>query len=177
METDRQLYIRARRGDGEATEALIDRHGHALIIKLRDWAGKELAEDVAQESWLAVFTSRTSWHEKASFRTWLFKIAWREALRQRRITSRCASLLPPRSPTRMSRRVLFGEVITAIERLENPHQREVAKLYWLRDFTTTEIASLLDVPTRTVQSRLRAAKQKLSHDLITRTRTSTSTRP
>ena len=174
METDRLLYQRARAGDREAITFLFDRHCARLLRQLRRRVDRAAAEDVAQETWLIVFRGRSTWRGEGSFAAWLFTIARREALRQQRIAERCGELVP-RSPTRLTRRILIREVVAAIRQLDNAEQRQAASLYWLHDHSGPEIADLLDVPLRTVQSRLRLAKLKLIRAL-TRPATASSTR-
>lgn len=73
---DAALVRAARAGDGRAFGALVARHGGPLErfvrLFLKD-AG--VAEEVAQDAWLAALEGIEAFEGRSSFRTWLFRIA------------------------------------------------------------------------------------------------------
>src|SRR5690349_15965583 len=62
-------------GDEAAFAELIDRHGAAMLriarMLVRDAA---VAEDVVQETWIAVMRGADKFEGRSSFRTWLFRV-------------------------------------------------------------------------------------------------------
>src|SRR6185503_7901171 len=83
--SDAELVARARRGDAEAFGELVDRHRAAVYRAAQAALGSaNEAEDVAQEAFLAAYRKMDSYRGDASFKTWLLKIAWRQALTRRR---------------------------------------------------------------------------------------------
>ena len=76
MDEDARLVWRARRGDGAAFAALVDRHKDALWCfvrqRLRDRAA---AEDVAQEAFVVAHERIHALEEPAAFAGWLLGIA------------------------------------------------------------------------------------------------------
>src|SRR6185503_17971602 len=66
-------------GSERAFNTLIDRHQQAVRIFLRRLAGREDADDIAQETFLAAWTQARSFRGGSSVRSWLFSIAWRKA--------------------------------------------------------------------------------------------------
>lgn len=72
---DRALLERMRRGDRAAFAATIDRHAGSLLrfarSLLRDPAS---AEEVVQETWIALLTGLEGFEGRASLRTWLFRV-------------------------------------------------------------------------------------------------------
>lgn len=81
---------RARRGDGEAFRVLVERHSRALFrLGFRMTGNESDAEDVVQEAFLKAYRQLGSFNGRASFSTWLYRIAANCALdlvraRQRR---------------------------------------------------------------------------------------------
>jgi RNA polymerase sigma-70 factor (ECF subfamily) len=75
-EADDAAIIRAlRSGDEAAFARLVGRH-HATLIRIAtlyvsDYAA---AEEVAQETWLAVLGGLEGFEERSSFKTWMFRI-------------------------------------------------------------------------------------------------------
>jgi RNA polymerase sigma-70 factor, ECF subfamily len=74
--TDRTLVARARTGDADAYRVLVERHGRALFrLAFRMTGNSQDAEDVVQESFLRAYRQLSKFDERASFGTWLYRIA------------------------------------------------------------------------------------------------------
>jgi RNA polymerase sigma factor (sigma-70 family) len=82
---DAALVVRAQQGEREALEALIERHQAWIYnIVLRMVGNPQDAEDVAQEVLLKLLTRLSTFEQKSSFRTWLYRIVVNHALTLRR---------------------------------------------------------------------------------------------
>jgi len=74
--TDRAFVARARSGDADAFRVLVERHGRALFrLAYRMTGNEQDAEDVVQESFLRAYRQLAKFDERASFGTWLYRIA------------------------------------------------------------------------------------------------------
>jgi RNA polymerase sigma-70 factor, ECF subfamily len=75
MTEDHELVKRLREGDEGAFAELIDRYGATMLrvaqMYVRDRA---TAEEVVQETWLAVLNGIERFEERSSLKTWLFRI-------------------------------------------------------------------------------------------------------
>src|SRR4051794_23580955 len=72
---DQSLVERARAGDEEAFAALVRRYSPMLMRLARMYVPTDaLAEDVVQETWVAVLRGLERFEGRSSFRTWLFRI-------------------------------------------------------------------------------------------------------
>jgi RNA polymerase sigma-70 factor (ECF subfamily) len=72
---DHVLVERARAGDEEAYTLLVRRHSPALMRLARMYVPTAaLAEDVVQETWIAVVRGLERFEGRSSFKTWLFRI-------------------------------------------------------------------------------------------------------
>jgi RNA polymerase sigma-70 factor (ECF subfamily) len=87
---DQAEIDKARRGDSEAFRVLVERHSRALFrLGFRMTGNESDAEDVVQETFLKAYRQLGSFDGRASFGTWLYRIAANCALdlvraRQRR---------------------------------------------------------------------------------------------
>ena len=75
MTEDHELVRRLREGDESAFAELIDRYGPTMVrvaqMYVRD---RGTAEEVVQETWLAVLNGIDRFEERSSLKTWLFRI-------------------------------------------------------------------------------------------------------
>ena len=87
MTTD--LISRARAGDGEAFRELTEPHHRELQVHCYRMLGSFAdAEDALQDTLLAAWQGLAGFEGRASFRTWLFRIATNRCLNARRAASR-----------------------------------------------------------------------------------------
>ena len=74
--TDAAFVARARSGDADAFRVLVERHSRALFrLAFRMTGNEQDAEDVVQESFLRAYRQLGKFDERASFGTWLYRIA------------------------------------------------------------------------------------------------------
>jgi RNA polymerase sigma-70 factor, ECF subfamily len=78
---DQAAVEQARAGDPEAFRVLVERHSRALFRLAFRMTGNEYdAEDVVQETFLRAYRQLAKFDERASFGTWLYRIAANYAL-------------------------------------------------------------------------------------------------
>ena len=109
MTTD---LIAARTGDEEAFRRLIDPHRRELLVHCYRFLGSvHDAEDTLQETLLAAWQGLRGFEERASLRTWLYRVATNQCLKALRSSSRRPRMIAfppgfePPEPTRL------GEVV------------------------------------------------------------------
>jgi RNA polymerase sigma-70 factor, ECF subfamily len=74
-ENEQQLLAALRAGDEEAFAALVDRYHASLVRLARTYVRqRSVAEEVAQETWLAVLNGIDRFEGRSSLKTWLFRI-------------------------------------------------------------------------------------------------------
>lgn len=83
------LVAALKDGDESAFAALVDRHAPAMLRVARGYVpSREIAEEVVQETWIALLKGIGSFEGRSSLRTWLFtvliNIAKRRGMRERR---------------------------------------------------------------------------------------------
>lgn len=89
---DDELVDRLRVGDEQAFAELVDRYSTSMLAVARTHvASREVAEDVVQDTWLALLKGIDGFEGRSSLRTWLFRvlvnIAKTRGVRERRGTA------------------------------------------------------------------------------------------
>ena len=165
-------------GDPHAFGRLYDRYDRAsfhFIRRLLGAAHAEAAEDLHQETWIAVSRHAGDFDPgKAGFATWLFTIArrktWDHFRRQKvavlggAVGDEAAMLTAPdpgQSPLeQVQSRELAEEIVAAVEALPL-EQRGAFILFAQAGLSLAEIAEVSGATVETVKSRLRYARDKL----------------
>src|SRR3982750_2858783 len=81
LDIDAELMLRVKEGDGASFGVLLDKHRSPVVHFLfRMGQNQAVAEELAQEVFLRVYRSRSTYEPTAKFTTWLFRIATHVAL-------------------------------------------------------------------------------------------------
>jgi RNA polymerase sigma-70 factor (ECF subfamily) len=167
---DAALIARVAGLDRQALTDLYERRSaHLMSYLLGFTSDYSLAEEVLQDTFLAVWKNARTYQGTARGQVWLWGIARRQAWKTLRrhktlatgfdedeIETLCAQDPEPEA-------ALFAQVdreglIAALEQVP-PIYREVLLLRYSYDFSYQDIASVQGVPLGTVRSRLNAAKR------------------
>jgi RNA polymerase sigma-70 factor (ECF subfamily) len=161
-------------GDTRALAELYRRHAAGLFGFLCHLAGdRTVAEEILQDTMLAVWRSSAGFGGRSAVRTWLYGVARRQAHnRLRSLPAPQARLddLPEPTTTEPGpeeialARADVAAVGTAMAQLPTGH-REVLALAFHAQLGHADIARVLDVPVGTVKSRLHNARARLA-DII-----------
>jgi RNA polymerase sigma factor (sigma-70 family) len=167
------LITRWRRRDEAAARELTEMFHAPMLYYLRRMLGSEAdAWDAAQETWLSAFRSLAKLREPRNFPAFLYRIARNAALAHLRSRQVAEAALPTLADQLESESVqasgdeaMFSpsdaaRVHEGLAQLSLPH-REVLTLFFLEDLSLEEIATVTQVPTGTVKSRLFHAKRLL----------------
>lgn len=183
VDPDAALLVAYAAGDAAAFNALYARHERPVFRFLRRSLGADgeaFADELHQETWLAVVRNAARYEPRARFATWLYGIArsklidhWRarrpgvslddpagddgddETLRDR-LPADAAAQPEVQALTRAQ----GAAFLRAVEALP-PVQREAFLLYADGELTLAEIGALTGVGMETAKSRLRYALAKL----------------
>jgi RNA polymerase sigma-70 factor (ECF subfamily) len=75
INNEEQLIVRLCRGDEGAFDELVNKHHSALIRMAMGYvADREVAEEVVQDTWMAVIEGLNRFEGRSSLRTWIFGI-------------------------------------------------------------------------------------------------------
>jgi len=165
--TDNDLIGRVLlRDDRHAFAELVRRHQSALRASLRKMTGNiELADDIAQETFILAWKNIGSFRHEARFSTWLYRIAfnaWQsEARKRHELLSDDGQLPEPESMAPESEHTgVARDVARAMEGLTDGERNAILQCYY-NDLSHEEAAYVLGIPLGTVKTNILKAKEKM----------------
>jgi RNA polymerase sigma-70 factor (ECF subfamily) len=164
---DERGWIRgAQRGSASDVAALFEAHWprahRAAYLVVHDAA---LAEDIAQEAFLAAVRNLDRFDRRRPFGPWLHRIVVNRAIDAARArTLRREAELSDDVAGSVAPEPVDRDVLAALGRLP-PEQRAVIVMRHLLGYTPGEIARALDLPRGTVNSRLRRGLDAMRGEL------------
>lgn len=173
---DEQLVRLAREGDRAAFSALVARHQNEVYtLALRLVGDRELAADVAQESFVRGWRALPKFRGDARFSTWIYRITVNTAstLRSRAARKRADRLddLSCEPPARGMTPERAGEISEARQRIEQALRilsegtRAVVLLKDAYGWTHPEIAAHLGISVTASKVRLHRGRKQLREEL------------
>lgn len=155
---DRDLVLRARKGQVDAYNALVSRWETRIYSYLyRFTANPEDAMDVSQDTFLKAYQNLARLDDAGRFGPWLYRIAHNEAISHLRRRKPEAELVDRAVGGSHGGRMAPVEVTIAVEsalgRL-SVEQREAVILKVYEGFKFDEIAEILECPASTIKSRV-----------------------
>jgi RNA polymerase sigma-70 factor (ECF subfamily) len=186
IQTDAELLARYAAGEEAAFREIVRRYKNSLYVFLRHFLNHpDLIEDVFQETFLQLFTSRDSFDTTRPLRPWLFTIAAnkaKDALRkQQRTTAVTIGTIAE------SQEISFDDMLNTLtsdttrpyEQLEKDETalrvrtiianmpenlREILVLAYFNKFSYKQMAKILSIPIGTVKSRLHTAVGRFARE-------------
>lgn len=162
---DEELVAAAQSGSAEAFSRLVERHQQPLRAFLRrtcgDWA---MADDLAQETFLAAWSRIGRLKAGASVRAWLCGIGYNKHLTALRSLSRERARGQAYEADRDATLDALPEDKIALERAMGglpADQRACVALCLAADFSHAEAAEALDMPLGTVKSHVQRGRARL----------------
>jgi RNA polymerase sigma-70 factor (ECF subfamily) len=164
---DAMLVEACLRGDRHAFDMLVDRYeGPLFNATYRITGSVEDAMDATQNAFVNAYEKLDSFDPSYRFFSWIYRIAVNQALNlvgRRREQTNLDQEAPAenRGPSEAFESTeIRGHLKQALLELE-PHYRTVIVLKHLEGFSYREIGELLEIPEKTVKSRLYTARQRL----------------
>ncbi len=163
--TDERLMLAFSQGSSDAFTELFSRYKQPIYGFFRRRVAQPAhAEELTQETFLALLRAATRYQPRALFRTYLYAIGFKILrVHRRKAAFRATFFVPGNSALDPSKRDATESglwVRRAVEKLE-PIDREVLMLREFEQLSYAEIADLLQLPLNTVRSRLFRARAAL----------------
>jgi RNA polymerase sigma factor (sigma-70 family) len=174
MKFNNDLVIKAQNGDIHAFERIVDNFqdmaiGYAYSI-LKDY---HYAEDVAQEAFFQAFFKLSSLQSAEAFPSWFRKIVFSQCehfYRKKRLP--VASLddvhemqSHEQSPSEIVEQdEMRNQIMRAVKALPEK-ERTITVLFYISEYSMSDIGRFLDLPISTIKNRLFAARKKLRGEL------------
>ena len=161
--------LRAQTGDEKAFAALLGEYGVRTLAYARSLVGDTDADDVQQETWLAVYRNMAQLHDPSAFEMWLFRTTRHRAFNWLRRFRRERELLDDVPLEQVPADQAEDEVAMAFDTPAfsaavaglPPPQREALLLRYRDDLSYAQIALVVGCPIGTVRARLHYAKKRL----------------
>lgn len=173
--SDEEVVSRVRAGETSLYELLMRRYNQRLFRVIRSVILNDgEAEDVLQEAWVRAYQHLEQFEHRASFATWVTKIALYEALARVRKEKRFETfeegeMSMDRShadnPEEQTLRNEMSQALqSAVDRLPETY-RSVFMLRDVESLSTDETAQCLDLSLEAVKTRLHRSRAMLRRDL------------
>jgi len=167
--SDEQLMQAFAAGRSSAFGALFHRYRQPVFGFFRRRVPDPAhAEELAQETFLAVLHAAPRYQPTALFRTWLYAIAFKILRAHRRKSAFRATFFgsphvvpDPAAPSTLDTEILIRHAVAKLD----PLDREILILREFEQLSYDEISTVLAVPLNTVRSRLFRARLAL-HSLL-----------
>ncbi len=164
---DAMLIEACLRGDRHAFDKLVDRYeGPLFSAAYRITGSVEDAMDATQNAFVNAYEKLHTFDPSYRFFSWIYRIAVNQSLnligrrRDQTAVDDNAPTAEPNPSEVFESTEMRGQLKRALSELE-PHYRTVIVLKHLEGFSYREIAELLEIPEKTVKSRLFTARQRL----------------
>lgn len=176
MTSDEQLMQRYQAGSCEAFGELFSRYRTAVCgFFRRRLAQPARAEDLAQETFLAVVRAAPRWEPRSAFRAWLFGIAYNLLHAERRRAAADAASSDGDAMRQVEAQLAApaadSESVVALRAALDALEEQEREILLLREYEGLrydEIAELHAVPVNTVRSRLFRARLALKELLVSK---------
>ena len=182
--SDDDVVSRVRAGETGLYEMLMRRYNQRLFRVIRSVVtNNDEAEDVLQEAWVRAYEHLDQFAGRASFSTWVTRIAFHEALARTRKNRRWTPLENPEgeimaeaerrqttaeTPEMQAERSQLGRMLqAAVDALPETY-RSVFVLREVEQLSTTETAECLELSEEAVKTRLHRSRALLRRDLESR---------
>jgi RNA polymerase sigma-70 factor, ECF subfamily len=185
---DQELVDRLRAGDESAFAELVRRYQRLMLRVARGYVRTDaVAEEVVQESWLAVLRGIERFEGRSSFKTWLLRIVANRAMTSGAKESRSIPVEPSVSADHFvpdgelgagawstppepwpEDQLLAGETRAVIERaIEElpPLQRAVVSMRDIEGMSSEEVQEALDISAGNQRVLLHRGRQKVREAL------------
>jgi len=164
---DQDLVVRAQHGDQRAFDALtVANHTRLFHVAYGILRDRHLAEDATQQAFLDIWRHIPRLRDPSKFEGWSYRLlvnaCYDEAKRKPKwlVDTEVGPETEPQTRDASGQVIDRDELERALGRLSMEH-RSVLVLRYLLDRSPEEIGDILDIPRRTVYSRLERAMQSI----------------
>ena len=168
MDVGSELYLQYLDGNANALQQLVEMYSDGLVRFAYSFvASSAVAEDIMEETFAKIIVTKRRFSPRATFKTYLYKIARNKCLDYIRFHRRFVPL------DDLENVLEFADVEADVEKLERqrtlykslqqlPREyRDVLQLTYLEGFSTQEVCAIMRKNTKQVYNLLSRAKQSL----------------
>ncbi|NIP18303.1 MAG: sigma-70 family RNA polymerase sigma factor [Xanthomonadales bacterium] len=166
-DSDTALLEDCKNGDRKALDSLVRRYERPVYnAAFRMLGNPDEAADVTQTVFLKAFENLDRFDPKYRFFSWIYRIAVNESINQFNRNKRAEPLADNEAssepgPERAVESGLINEELQAALMALHEDHRAVIVLRHFTGYSYRQIGEILDIPEKTVKSRLFSARQKM----------------
>jgi len=169
---DRELVERSIAGDARSFEELIDRYQNVLMnAAYRMVNDFDDASDVTQSTLIKAYRKLDTYDPKYRFFSWIYRILVNESINLLKARKRQAEIseslpAPGRGPAETYESIRRDlRIQSALMELPIDHRIVIVLRHFL-DLSYSEMGGVLDLPSKTIKSRLFTARRRLGRVLL-----------
>ncbi len=162
-----ELVQKSRKGDTEAFAELVRKHQQIVFnIAYRFMRDTELAEDMAQESFIKAFKHIKGFRGDCAFSTWLYRVTCSVCLTELNRRKKKIEVELPKNTSigsvenKVSEQEIAEKVRECVTRLSDRYST-VLTLYYLNGVSYEEIAEIMGIPVGTLKTWMFRARKQL----------------
>ena len=164
-------------GNTASFEVLIDRHKDLVFtIAMNITRNREDAEEVAQDVFLKAFQKLASFRQESSFQTWLYRIAYNEAISRIRknkvklldLEEEITGNIPEEEVEEdiagldeQEQKLVIGKILDKLPEID----RVIITLFYLENHPVTDISEVTGLGESNVKVRLHRVRKRIYSDL------------
>ena len=167
MDTSTELYLQYLGGNADALRQLVERYSDGLVRFAYTFvASSSVAEDIMEDTFATVIASKRRFSPRATFKTYLYKIARNKCLDYIRFhkkfvpLSDLENILTFDDAEDAEKRERNRTLYECLQRLPREY-RDVLQLTYLEGFDTQQVCSIMRKNTKQVYNLLSRAKKSL----------------
>jgi len=166
--TDRFLILQYKEGNTSVLPTLVKRY-HKVFCEKAYWItkDKEIAKDIAQESWIIIIDKLHTLNNVDSFKSWAFRIVYTKAIdvvkyrnKENKNLESGGIIESGMQSSVEENKLIQISLLKAIQKLPKEKQ-DIIRLFYKEEYSIVEISAFLKIPIGTVKSRLFKAREKL----------------
>lgn len=176
MKTDQSIdetLVEAYKAGDKTALAVLVKRWHKLFCDKAYWLvkDKDVAKDIAQDSWTIIINKIENLKEPKQFKYWAFRIVYNKSTDWLRLKSKNEKRVVRNKIEIESHDTKYSEseqlkqkLLKAINDLPI-NQKIVVRLFYIESYSLKQISDLQDISVGTAKSRLFHAREKLKKEL------------
>ena len=177
MNEDNQVIHRILQGDKDEYAVLMERYHNELFVYIYNLVAQvETTEDLLQDIFLKIFKKLNKYDDtKASFRTWMYRIAHNEAVNHlrssqvRHQTTRIEKIDfindDEDIESDLVKEEKMNQILMAIEKRLKKKHKNIMYLHYFSGLSVKEISEVLDIPDKTIYHAIDSSIAKIKEEV------------
>lgn len=171
---DNNIIVQILNGDKNHYSFLMDKYHNELFKYIYNITGSyDLTEDLLQEVFIKIYNNLKKFNsEKASFRTWIYKIAsnhtinhlkskQHQNLYQTDLYEEGTNASSDDIEESIVKEEQLNNVVTVMKRVLKTKHLKIMMLHYFSNLTVNEISETMDIPTKTIYKALKSSVEKI----------------